>query len=327
MKIAFLLTFLFIGAVHGKAQVESDDTKQHAVAYVAKFKGDKACAISYTFDDGLKEHYTLVTPYFNRLDFKGSFVINGSKINKDEAFTTDTTRMTWPELEAMAEAGHEVSNHGWAHKNHGRFSKEEIEEDIRLNDSAIFTHTGIMPRTFAYPNNTKTPEGMALASKNRVDTRTFQRSIGGKSTPENLEAWVNELIRQQDWGVGMTHGITYGYDHFSNPQIFWQHLQQVKSREDSIWVGTFLEVAAYSKERDSLQITISKTKLGITISPVLNLDKNLFTSALTMVLPMAAKQEVYHVKQYNKKLEMTRLPGKVLFDFDPFGGNIEVVFK
>ena len=29
---------------------------------IARFKDDKACAISYTFDDGLKEHYTLVTP-------------------------------------------------------------------------------------------------------------------------------------------------------------------------------------------------------------------------------------------------------------------------
>lgn len=27
--------------------------------YVAKYKGDRACAISYTFDDGLAEHSTV----------------------------------------------------------------------------------------------------------------------------------------------------------------------------------------------------------------------------------------------------------------------------
>ena len=30
--------------------------------YVARYKGDKACAISYTFDDGLAEQYTLAAP-------------------------------------------------------------------------------------------------------------------------------------------------------------------------------------------------------------------------------------------------------------------------
>lgn len=26
----------------------------------------------------------------------------------------------------------------------------------------------------------------------------------------------------------MTHGLTYGYDAFRNPQRFWDHLDQVK---------------------------------------------------------------------------------------------------
>lgn len=34
--------------------------------YVARYKQDKACAISYTFDDGLAEHYTLVAPQLER---------------------------------------------------------------------------------------------------------------------------------------------------------------------------------------------------------------------------------------------------------------------
>ena len=29
---------------------------------VAKYRHDKVCAISYTFDDGLAEHYTLAAP-------------------------------------------------------------------------------------------------------------------------------------------------------------------------------------------------------------------------------------------------------------------------
>ena len=110
--------------------------------YVARYKQDKACAISYTFDDGLAEHYTLVAPQLEKRGFRGTFWICGSNINKDNRNITDTTRMTWPQLKEMSDKGHEISNHGWAHKNFARFPIEEIKEDILKNDSAIFANTG-----------------------------------------------------------------------------------------------------------------------------------------------------------------------------------------
>ena len=81
---------------------------------VAKYRHDKVCAISYTFDDGLAEHYTLAAPQLEQRGFRGTFFINGSKVNKDERHIKDTTRVTWPQLKEMAEKGHEISNHGWA---------------------------------------------------------------------------------------------------------------------------------------------------------------------------------------------------------------------
>ena len=129
--------------------------------------------------------------------------------------------MTWPQLREMSDNGHEISNHGWAHKNFARFPIEEIKEDIFKNDSAIFANTGVMPRTFCYPNNNKKAEGQRIAVQNRVGTRTHQRSIGSKSTLQDLEKWVNTLIETNDWGVGMTHGLTYGYDAFRNPCLLY----------------------------------------------------------------------------------------------------------
>ena len=40
--------------------------KEHYILSIAPYKGDKACAISYTFDDGLAEQYSLVAPQFER---------------------------------------------------------------------------------------------------------------------------------------------------------------------------------------------------------------------------------------------------------------------
>ena len=65
---------------------------------IARYKQDKACAISYTFDDGLAEHYTLLVPQLEKRGFRGTFWVCGSNINKDNENITDTTRMTWLNL-------------------------------------------------------------------------------------------------------------------------------------------------------------------------------------------------------------------------------------
>ena len=48
--------------------------------YVAKYRHDKVCAISYTFDDGLAEHYTLAAPQLEQRGFRGTFFVNGSNL-------------------------------------------------------------------------------------------------------------------------------------------------------------------------------------------------------------------------------------------------------
>ncbi|WP_018628803.1 polysaccharide deacetylase family protein [Niabella aurantiaca] len=290
---------------------------------IAKYKDDKTCAISYTFDDGLREHYTLVAPKLKALGFRATFWINGSKINPGAGAIKDTTRMTWAELKEMAKDGNEISNHGWAHKNFGKYNLEELREDIARNDSAIYHHIGIMPSTFCYPNNAKTPEGVRMASEHRVGTRTVQHSVGSKSTPQNLQQWVDTLLRSREWGVTMTHGITYGYDHFRAAAILWEHLERVKALEDQIWVGTFHDIAAYTKERDLLQYDIRTKRGGFVITPRLELDEKLFTEPLTGVIEGKGIRNL-KIRQGKKKLKLRVTADKVLFDFNPYGGELSV---
>ena len=281
--------------------------KKHYTLSIAPYKGDKACAISYTFDDGLAEQYSLVAPQFEKRGFRGTFAINGSKINSDGGLTTDTTRMSWEQVKDLSDRGHEISNHGWKHKNFARFPLEEIREDIYKNDSAIFANTGVMPRTFVYPNNNKKEEAKKIAV-------------------QNLEAWVNTLIETNDWGVGMTHGLTYGYDAFRNPQRFWDHLDQVKAKEDKIWVGTFREVAAYVEEKGATQLDIVCEKNHLRITPELTLDKELFIEPLTLVIKGKQIKKI-SVRQDGKKLPVLLHTDKAVFDFNPYGGVIEVNLK
>lgn len=293
---------------------------------VAKYRHDKVCAISYTFDDGLAEHYTLAAPQLEQRGFRGTFFINGSKVNKDERHIKDTTRVTWPQLKEMAEKGHEISNHGWAHRNFAKFPFEVLKEDILKNDSAIYAHVGVMPRTYAYPNNTKQGETMAFVARNRVGTRLKQRSVGSKRTARDLEKWMETLIKTGDWGVGMTHGLTYGYDAFGNPQRLWEHWEQVKANEDKIWVGTFHEVVSYLKEREAIRLTVTEKKNKLHVVPELPLDKELFTEPLTMVVEGGTMKKV-SARQGKKKLSVQLRSDKAFFDFDPFGGEIIVTIR
>lgn len=293
---------------------------------VAKYRHDKVCAISYTFDDGLAEHYTLAAPQLEQRGFRGTFFINGSKANKDERHIKDTTRVTWPQLKEMAEKGHEISNHGWAHRNFAKFPFEVLKEDILKNDNAIYAHVGVMPRTYAYPNNTKQGEAMAFVARNRVGTRLKQRSVGSKRTARDLEKWMETLIKTGDWGVGMTHGLTYGYDAFGNPQRLWEHWEQVKANEDKIWVGTFREVVSYLKERDAIRLTVTEKKNKLHVVPELPLDKELFTEPLTMVVEGGTMKKV-SARQGKKKLSVQLRSDKAFFDFDPFGGEIIVTIR
>ena len=293
--------------------------------YVADYKDNKECAVSYTFDDGLQEHYTLVFPEMEKVGFKGTFWVCGNTI-ENEVARQGKSRMTWPQMKEMSDKGHEISNHSWSHQNAKRLTLEQVKSEIEKNDSAIFANIGVMPVTYCYPYNYKTDEIVALASKNRVGTRTKQISIGGKSSPQRFAKWLDDLMTKEEWGVGMTHGINYGYDAFKEPSLFWEHLDKVKSLEDKIWVGTFREVAAYIRERDDIRLNVSTHKRGLTITPEMTLDKKIYTEPLTMVLVGEAVEKV-SVKQGKKQLSAHISGDKVLFDFDPYGGMIKVTLK
>lgn len=291
---------------------------------VAQYKSDKQCAISFTFDDGLIEHYTLVLPKLEELGFKATFWVNGNTINEGESGRMkEKPRTTWKQLKKMAQKGHEISNHGWSHKQLTRCTPEEMHYEIKHNDSVIEAKSGIKPITFCYPNNSKNNRVIEAASKNRVGTRIEQFQMGRKSTPEILNAKIDSVLKNHQWYATMIHGITYGHDAFKDASVLWNHLNQVKALQDKIWVGTFGDISAYTKEQQSIELKISQKAKKWIINPNLQLDKKLFNVPLTMTVNKKMLSDCI-VKQQGKKIKISNLSDKILFDFDPNGGEIRV---
>lgn len=298
--------------------------------YVANYKDDKACAISYTFDDGLQEHYTLVYPQLEEHGFKGTFWICGNTIENEDA-RQGKPRMTWSQMKEMSDKGHEISNHSWSHPNLTKYTEAKIRREIEKNDSIIEANIGKKCLTFCYPGNYYNKKVKRIASEGRVGTRTNQKGIGGEvagSTTESLDRWVKDLIITESWGVAMIHGITYAYDAFTtphSPETLWEHFRQVKAQKENIWVDTFEMIATYTKTRNNTRLDICKDDKSIRITPRSSLDRKLFSQPLTMVIriPQYASTKA---RQDGKILPVNVCSNKAVFEFNPYGGEIVLTF-
>jgi peptidoglycan/xylan/chitin deacetylase (PgdA/CDA1 family) len=260
-------------------------------ARIARFDGDRAAAISYTFDDNLRDQYTLAVPMLNEMGFKGTFFVIPSataetpeEAEKKKDLKRAWGGISWPELKEMAAAGHEIASHTWSHPNLTKLPAEEVDAQFSKAYDAIKTRIGNSPLTVAFPFNASTPEIQATARKYHVAYRAYQTSISGKSTVASLNTWADKLVQEKKWGVIMAHAIGNGYAALSDPQILRAHLKYVQSRERDIWVDTFANIARYEKERDEAKLTISGKAGSVTCVLKSSLNPQLYNVPLTIVI-------------------------------------------
>lgn len=305
-----IMTALAVAAVGCSANISPEEIR------IADYKDGKTCAVSFTFDDGMKEHYTIVAPELEKRGWRGTFWLCCEWIHDDPQ--TDTTHMTWGEVVEMDGKGHEMSNHSWSHANLTQISADEARIEIERNDEAIAGHLGKKPVTFCFPYNAYSPETVTMAMEGRVGARLREFWLGGQHSPkEYLEKQIADALAEGSWITGMTHGINYGYDCYEDPSGFTDFLDYVKSLEDDIWVGTFREVAAYVKEAEECTLEVSCNKGKTVITPKISLDSSLFDMPLTLEISNGSKK--IKASQGGTKLDVSYRNGKAFVQFDPYG--------
>lgn len=253
-----------------------------AAVHVARYYGGRRAAVTYTFDDGLLEHYTLVFPELRRRGLKATFGVIGSKVGRD---MKGTPCLTWAMLREMAADGQEIASHGWGHLNVTKLSPEALAVEIGRNDSIMADSVGAVPLTYFYPGNRKDSLAVARCEAGRVGSRLRQVSLGSKRDSAWMRRWVDGLLESGGWGIAMTHGIVTGYDALGDPSRLWSHLDYVASLRDSLWVATLADVTAYVKERDAVALSVAVGPGGVTVMPRYALDSLVFRHPLTLVVP------------------------------------------
>lgn len=302
-------------AIGCSADLTSDSIK------VTDYKDGKKCAVSLTFDDSMKEHYTIVAPELEKRGFRGTFWMCGGWMPADPQ--ADTTHFTWTEAKEMSDNGHEMSNHSWSHPYLTMISEEELIEQIRKNDEAILENIGKPSTTFCFPYNAFNEKVLEKVMTGRIGARLKEFWLGGQHSPkEYLTKTVEDALAAGSWITGMTHGINYGYDCYTDPTEFTDFLDYLKSLEERIWVGTFRDVAAYTAVAKDVKLTVAPAEKGITVTPATTLDKTLYETPLTMEVTTGGKK--IKAEQDGKQLEVTYSGDKAYFSFCPFGGTVAI---
>ena len=309
----FLIVTTMAAAIGCTADLDTEDIK------VADYKDGKECAVSLTFDDSMKEHYTIVAPELEKRGFRGTFWMCGGWMPAEPQY--DTTHFTWTEAKEMSDKGHEMSNHSWSHPNMTELSEDELKEQIRKNDEAILANLGKPSTTFCFPYNAYNDAVLAEVMKGRIGTRLKEFWLGGQHSPkEYLQKQIEDALAAGSWIVGMTHGINYGYDCYEDASEFTDFLDYLKSLEDRIWIGTFRDVAAYTAVAKSITMDISKDGKEITVVPATNLDRTLYETPLTLEVNTDGKK--IKAQQDGKAIKTSYRNGKAYITFCPFGGAV-----
>ena len=252
---------------------------------ICKWQGNAHAALTYTFDDGLQEHYTIVLPELKKRGMQGTFCIIGSRVGRDQK---GTPCCTWAQLKEMAVSGMEISSHGYAHRNVETLTDDEaLRYEVEHNDTLIYQHLGLYPMTYCYPGNRKTERATQFIARNHIGSRMFQHSLGAKRDSLWLSKWLRNAIRKGEWIIGMTHGITTGYDCYSDGGAMWrQHLDDAAQLRDNgeLWIATLADVLAYQKEREQTTVTTEETADGIVIKTSCPLDSAVYSVPLTVIV-------------------------------------------
>lgn len=291
---------------------------------IAPYAGNCKAAVSYTFDDGIQDQYTLAYPEMKRRGIRATFAIIGSKVGGViKAKNTDPVpAMTWDQLRQLYADGFEIASHGWNHRGLPKLDEASLEQEVQKNDSAILAEIGHYPLTFVFPGNSKSDNVVAYVESTRVGSRTRQTSFGGKKDAAYMNAFVDNLLTSGSWGVTMTHGIATGYDHFQDPTQLYSHWDYVTTLQGQLWVAPFCEVAAYVKERDHATVSIhSENDKRIVLTISTTLDPTLFYQPLTLLVGSRVKAAT---QDGNNLMVVCRDEQAIIDGINPNGGAITI---
>ena len=308
---------------------------------VARFKGNKQCAMSFNFDDGSKSVYTMVLPVFDKYGYKATVLVN-------PGWTTDQPSNpyygSWEEWRDSSRRGHEIGNHSLNHRYLMEVPDDVLESEIHDSHKLILEKVGIPPRSFAFPFDQSTPEMVRKVAEihpairertylQRVYDKVFLPVYGGDKFSAPVGRRLIDLaMTKRLWVVAECHAVKTEEVMTFKPitvDFLEDHLSYIKANEERIWVDTFINTYSYMAERQASRLRVLEAgdrRLVFVLDH--NLDKAVYRMPLTVVVDTSPGFPSSAIAQTAEGAVPVSLQGTLItFDVQPGPGPVTVLWE
>ncbi len=305
---------------------------------IGTWRGFRSAAISYTFDDGCSNQFSVAIPMFNEKGFKLTL------------FTAISTLFPgWPKLQSAALQGHEIGSHTMTHVNLSSLPETQQTSELENSRQAIDANIpGQACITLAYPFCVEGKE--SLTSQQYVAARTCSGQLvpsspanlmnissfvcgpqGSVQTTADFNSRANGAVAARAWCVYLLHGIDNdgGYSPVSTATLQGS-LNYLSANPGKFWVETFANVIRYIRERNTASVTETSNQddeIRLQVSD--NLDDTIFNYPITLrrLLPTNWPGAAVSQNQQRREARVVEVNSTkyVMFDVVPDGGEVVLV--
>jgi peptidoglycan/xylan/chitin deacetylase (PgdA/CDA1 family) len=233
--------------------------------------------------------------------------------------------LTWNEMREVAKQGHEIANHLVSHAHTVGLDEANIlyeamkaDEDLRaqMGDRHAFSieasygiHDArveklLVPRFPLTRNWVTDPFMDGILRGDRRDpasmTREYvqwQRGLLTKTPVHEMTGWIDKSLATGAWLVLVIHGVEgIGWEPVPAANLR-AYFDDMKAREDRLWVATFADAAKYARERMASRVTTRQAGNAIEVTVSHSLDPKLYDLQLTAKTTVPEEWSVVRVRQ------------------------------
>lgn len=301
---------------------------------------ERASAVGYLpFKGTLDYHYKAGTLYeqgkvdeaYRTID-EAYDQVNKGQLPRGEDISNElaeTAESTWEDFRRYASRGHEFGSHTITHPRLAVLdeanllyelekSKADIErelgkehtfsaegpfgtEDERVMERAYEIYPALrnrMPHDFLEELNRGSRKDPALSEKEYVQ---WQRGPLRNVPMQIMKSWVETTMGNENiWLVLVFHGVEgIGWEPRTEEELN-EYFSFIQRQEEELWIGTFMDVTKYIRERMASTLHTEKSKDSFTINLTHNLDPVLYNYPLTLKTYVPSDWEQVSVKQAGK---------------------------
>jgi oligosaccharide reducing-end xylanase len=286
------------------------------------WRGFRASAISYTFDDNSPNQFSVAQPMFDARGFKATFF----------CIVGNLSAYQWTMIEGASTKGHEIGGHTLTHPDLTKLADDRVAAEESGSRNLIESHTGKKCVSLAYPfctvpKRTVTSEYYPFARScngSLVPSTPADFLSIGAMDPIDMNTASDNAASSGSWLVWLIHGIDN--DPACCPissSALRTNLDYVVTHTNKWWIDTFGNVCRYIQERDAAVLTVvSNGTTSITLQLTNNLDRTIFNYPVTLRRPLPSGWPGAAITQNGAAVTSLVVDGNLMFDVVPNGGDI-----